>query len=439
MKNLTLRLTLATLISSTLACSKGVQFAEKVIGPDGGGAGGGSLGGGETSVIKPPTISITSRPADQPSNVPSIINYEIIPGDRPIANIICTIDGETVACGEAGGQITLTNNNPGNHQAVIVVTDDQGKTDQETIEWTLYNQLREANKSVSVVGSSNQVDVLFVIDNSGSMREEQANMADRISNFMSRLNGLDWQVAIATTDPYDSTRGDGRILQFPDGSYFLSSINHTATSAQTLFGQTIQRPETGSGNEMGIRASYRAISRAVNPFEFGDYQLAQFFRSSAALSVIVISDEDESGTTLESEGTELQSLVRNSFGVSKLFQFHSIITRPGDTACYSSQSFAGYGLKYEALSNATGGVIGDICAADYGSQLTLIGQSVANTQMTYQLDCVPQDNNGNGTPDVSVTSLSGGSVPTYVINDSKITFSTPLSIGDYNIKYYCPN
>ncbi|HWB81239.1 MAG TPA: hypothetical protein VG755_40020 [Nannocystaceae bacterium] len=60
------------------------------------------------------------------------------------------------------------------------------------------------------VPNSNQVDILFVIDNSGSMGEEQGLIASNISSFFNVLEGAgaDWRVGVTTTDngnPWCST------------------------------------------------------------------------------------------------------------------------------------------------------------------------------------------------------------------------------------------
>src|SRR5690606_34653408 len=95
-----------------------------------------------------------------------------------------------------------------------------------------------------------KVDVLIVIDNSGSMEYEQRNMAQRVRNFISILRGLDWQIGVTTTDPRNVTLGDGRLVPIhgTKNQYIFDSAMDE-DQAQNLLGLTLQRPETGSGTE----------------------------------------------------------------------------------------------------------------------------------------------------------------------------------------------
>ncbi|MEL6180847.1 MAG: hypothetical protein AAFS10_17945, partial [Myxococcota bacterium] len=56
--------------------------------------------------------------------------------------------------------------------------------------------------------STNKVDILWVVDNSGSMCEEQASIREEANRFVQELAdaGLDFQVAVITTDMEDPTQ-----------------------------------------------------------------------------------------------------------------------------------------------------------------------------------------------------------------------------------------
>ena len=55
--------------------------------------------------------------------------------------------------------------------------------------------------SFEVTESKNsKVDILFVIDNSGSMQEEQAKIAQIFSGFIAQVSHMNWRIAITTTD-----------------------------------------------------------------------------------------------------------------------------------------------------------------------------------------------------------------------------------------------
>jgi hypothetical protein len=363
--------------------------------------------------------------------------YNVIPGTSPLHSIECLVDKQPIACKLEGDTLTLTATVAGEHYLQVTVTDENNLQDSDTISWSLYDKFEKVKTPLVVAKEDAQADVLFVIDNSKSMRAEQANMADRISDFIERVKGLDWKIAIVTTDTVNKTNGDGRFLKFPNGAYSLTSALDDKT-AKSYFGKTIQTGVNGDYLEQGIKTTYRAIERYISPKETLDQQNKNFFRKQAALSVIVISDENESGKTSKNQGPELLSLVQKTWGAKKLFKFHSIITRPGDTACLKKNLDRTEGFAYAELTALTGGVLGDICAADYGNQLTVIGQDVANTQNTYELSCSPKDINNDGIPDVRVYAVSNVTIPSFQINGKQIVFSSAPVAGSYSIEYFCP-
>jgi hypothetical protein len=208
--------------------------------------------------------------------------------------------------------------------------------------------------------------------------------------------------------------------------------------ARKQFAGTVQRKESGDSVEQGIRATYLALKRAFSGAKGIDEQHKAFFRKDAALAVIVLSDEDESEKHPENQADNLISSIESWYGKDKLFKFHSIVVRPGDTSCKSASIDHKYGKAYAELTAMTDGILGSICAKDYGNQLQVIGQDVANTQNKFALSCVPKDVDGDGTADVKVVSKTGGGVPNFTVQGETIIFSTAPKAGDYSIDYFCP-
>jgi hypothetical protein len=384
-----------------------------------------------------PSILVVQAPKGNLSVFDALsVEYRVIAGTSPVTDVTCQWNGVRWPCKFDKDRIVLPGAKAGGHKFEIVATDENGLQDRKNLPWTLFEKFKKHISPFNINGKNGQVDILFVTDNSLSMEEEQSRMAQRIASFMDQIKNLDWQIAIVTTDPSHRTYGDGRFLQFPNGEYFLTSKLDVNT-ARDHFGKTIQRNEEGSNTEQGIRAVARSIQRAVKPKEAVDQEHSKFFRSSASLSVVVLSDEDESSGGTLSLGSELLKLVNQTWS-QKVFQFHSIIVRPNDRACLDVFSGHSYGISYAELTDKTQGILGNICDEDYGTQLSMIGQSVVNTQTTYALDCQPKDLDGNGVPDAIVSEAGGGSVPNYTINGDKIVFSKPPGIGQYKIEYYCP-
>ncbi len=365
------------------------------------------------------------------------VEYRVIAGSSPITEVHCAWNGTRIPCKSDKDRLVLPGGKIGGHKFEIIATDENGMQDRKNLPWNLFEKFKKEQTSFGVTKSDRQLDILFVVDNSQSMRDEQKSMATKIASFIDRVKGFDWQIAVTTTDPDHHTYGDGRLQKFPDGSFILNSKLDTALARQ-YFAETVQRSETGSSSEQGIRGTARAIQRSLGSSAQPAHQ--QFFRDQSALSAVVLTDENESGAQPINKGSELVKLVSETWGDDKIFQFHSIIVRPGDTDCKAAATTGEhyYGTAYAAATKLTNGVLGSICEADYGNQLSLIGQTVANAKTTYDLECVPKDIDGDGNPDVKVSATTGIMVPNFSIKNSQLIFSSPPQEGQYNIDYFCP-
>lgn len=308
-------------------------------------------------------------------------------------------------------------------------------------------QYKDYSKIITASEASNKVDVLVVIDNSQSMTYEQTNMAQRFGSFLDRLQGLDWQVGIITTDVTKNTAAttDGKLLQYASNKLLISSQDNFET-AKNYFAQTIQRPETGASYEQGIKASYRALERAANSSDPN----SALIRQNSALSIIVVTDADETGTTSQNNPDELHKYITTTYP-GKSFKFHSIIVKNGDTVCKNDKSSGikadgtsfqnsneTYGTLYTKLSEKTSGIIGSVCLQDYGQQLQLIGQSTSEQIKQTTLDCAPVDRDNNGFADIEIRNVQTNNLITnYTVNGVQISFDQALAVGSYSIDYTC--
>lgn len=274
-----------------------------------------------------------------------------------------------------------------------------------------------------------KIDILFVVDNSGSMAYEQRNMASRLSDFISIVSGLDWQIAVTTTDASNNTYGDGRLVNLSGqtDSYILNS-SMDENSAQQILGNTIQRSEVGGSSEQGIYATRRAIERSIA----SDNPKNRLVRSDAALAVVLISDEDESRAEAKNSPKNLISYIDQQYSSRKSFTFHSIISRPGDMNCLRGEGKT-EGHRYHEISKLTGGIIGDVCAADYSSQIKGIAEGIKKSAQSIALSCTPLQS--VNTP--IVVTQNNQPVQNFTINGKNLEFTSEMPVGDYDVSYYC--
>jgi hypothetical protein len=154
---------------------------------------------------------------------------------------------------------------------------------------------------------------------------------------------------------------------------------------------------------------------------------------------LVVTDADETnpkGTEVQNMPETLINLISSTW-TGKLFSFHSIIVPIDDSVCKSKDGNEGYGYNYASVSKLTGGIMGTVCATDYGTQLKDIGKSTQELVLSVALNCVPLDVNGDGTPELSVVTADGSQPPAYTFEGSRVKFATPLPVGRTKLTYNC--
>lgn len=244
-------------------------------------------------------------------------------------------------------------------------------------------------------GGNPAVDILFVVDNSGSMADEQAKLGDRIKNFLSHLDGVDWQLGITTTDVSNGSYGlRGSLLTWEGtGSKILTK---DVTNFEKTFLKTVVRKETSdcshdcpSGDEQALKAVMLAMDKRNSTN-------AGFFRLNADLAVVFLSDEDEmsTGPVNATKPEDVLAHFRSIWGDTKRMDAYGIVIAPGDTACYNEQYSSGgnFGTHVASLVDKTRGLLGSICDQDYGSTLGQIGDRVLTLLTSFELTKKPMMN-----------------------------------------------
>ncbi|WP_413574879.1 hypothetical protein ACLVWU_11600 [Bdellovibrio sp. HCB290] len=307
-------------------------------------------------------------------------------------------------------------------------------------------KLQAFSQNVEVKANAD-IDILFVVDNSGSMAEEQKNFSSKINGFMNIIKDANWHVALTTTDPRTTTPapdktarawGDGQFRPFDSdtGSLFvLKASQHSLNDAQTKLSAAINVGLLGDGSERAINSAYRAIERTANTPANQD-----FFREKSKLVVIAISDEDECSngkcaTTPEKSVPEnLVKMVQSRFGVDKVFMFNSIARAATDANCKTAVLTP----IYESMAKLTGGLMGSVCAADYTSILTSMGVKTVELVKSINLGCNPVDADKDGELDFALVDTKGQKVATgYSISGTTVTFAANLPEGSYTAAYMC--
>lgn len=280
---------------------------------------------------------------------------------------------------------------------------------------------------------SNKVDILWVLDSSVSMVEEQARVQNGAADFIDHLDttGMDFHLGVITTDveaaDADALIGSPAYLTADDPDYVES------------FKSRVNVGTDGEQMESGLEAAVRAVTSPLV-----DGANAGFLREDARLSVIVVSDEDDcsdfgamaSGDNFDcyQDGAPLTAvadivdMLRDAKGIdahSSLLQLSGIIGPPVASDCPSATP----GDRYQQAIDEVGGLDANICEADYGGIMDSLGLVASGVQSVFNLAHVADPasiqvtvTDGDGTSHDVAESATEGWVYASGTNVSRLTF-----------------
>jgi hypothetical protein len=135
-----------------------------------------------------------------------------------------------------------------------------------------------------------KVDVLLVVDNSCSMIDEQQKLAGNFDNFIEQFltAEVDYQIGIVTTDMTDPDQS-GRLV----GETKIITADLPIDEARQVFQDNVKVCSQGSGFERGLAAAEAALIDHITGDPNNPGPNEGFLRDDAALSIVIVSDEDD--------------------------------------------------------------------------------------------------------------------------------------------------
>ncbi len=223
-----------------------------------------------------------------------------------------------------------------------------------------------------------KVDVLFVVDGTGSMEEEQESFADAADAFVDVLDGLElsYQLGVTSTDPEQ----DGALLGRPWIITGAASDPSRALADALLVGTSSPPPAAG------LYAASRALSD-VQGLNRG------FRRADAGLHVVFVSDgDDESDAWLgDDPAAAFLAILEADAATSGRAARASAVVGDVPGGCSGETGTAEAGVRYTAVAEATGGAVGSICAADFGAIALALADAAVEWQSVFPLQATPED------------------------------------------------
>lgn len=263
-----------------------------------------------------------------------------------------------------------THEMPAEHQARLLIHHNSEGTPSEV---TLLGNSAPVGVATDVFTqlAGPKADILWVIDDSCSMFDEQARLIANLSQFIAYADSLnaDYQMAVVDTDGTSPFAG---IFEqcFPHPRIISNSYADSVTREEA-FECLFSLGVSGSGVEAGLAAAKAALVRATaadqDPVRNRN---AGFVRDDAKLVVVIMSDEED-------QSNESDDLLRDYFLAIKpnrrdLVRINAI-AGPVFEACPTGEQAAMPGYRYFNMTQETGGQFFNICLEDWQPLLTNLG------------------------------------------------------------------
>lgn len=318
---------------------------------------------------------------------------------------------------------------------------------------TTYSLLQDGetfNQASSTVNT--KIDVLWIVDNSGSMLSSQQNLVANFPEFINKFTekAFDFQVAVNASDAYLAQsplwtnyynqnptpsyyEGQSQSLKgkFRDGVGANHSGFHVITPATPNLAQTFVTNAMLGTNGRGDERSFQAMEQSLlsshnQPFVRTD--------QGGFLAIILLTDEDDfsnpATTAYESYVAQLTPVsyyvslldaVTGTSGASKRYNVNTISVP--DQTCLN-QIFNGaqkIGQRVQALADATSGMKLSICG-DFAEQLAELANNIVQLSTKFSLGTKKP------IPSTIVVTVNGVVVPTagwfYEQPTNSIVFNT---------------
>jgi hypothetical protein len=226
---------------------------------------------------------------------------------------------------------------------------------------------------------NNATDILFTVDNSCSMGQEQTAMAVNFAAFLQIIQALDIDYHLGVTDT-DVSGGQGYLV----GS--VPIITSSTPDPAGEFSANVNLGTSGSAIEQGFETAHMALDMAYN----GTGNTG-FLREDAGLRVIFVSDEQEQSSSILGWGVGDYVSWFESLKPNPEHLILSDITG-GMSGCSGAGGNASTASDYVTATAMTGGISASICDPNWVSTLSALGWLSQSFADTFELSQTPVEN-----------------------------------------------
>ncbi len=245
--------------------------------------------------------------------------------------------------------------------------------------------------------AASKIDVLWVVDNSGSMAERRENLARNFGAFINEFtkNAIDYRIAVTTTDTFKEA---GRFVGTP------KILTPTTPNVAAAFSNNVRVGNNGSPFEVGLEAARLSLDLQLQANAGAVLQcqaacptmgqaacrancpttaVFQFLRRDAYLYLIFVSDEED----------------RSSQDVRFFNRYFETVKGVGNDGTVTTAAIMGDvpsnacgatpGTRYKALSALTGGEVGSICDTNFSTTLGKLARNAVGLKRKFSLQAKP--------------------------------------------------
>jgi len=252
-----------------------------------------------------------------------------------------------VSCGPDYGII-------GEHETKIIVVEVPGD-DADTLKGKIWVDSFDQPSSV------NGVDILWVIDTSCSMVNNEPELLLGIDTMMNSLPQTGWRLNMISNDP----------LKVIQDQQFPLVPGDSAQDAKDMY-DNINRGHLEEGFD------------ALRTYMTGNTYAPTWMRNDAALLVVFVSDEEDQSNQTVAEFTSWYSSIRPSVFLASIVHLD-----PADSLCHVNPY---YDTAYNSIdaTNHFGGIIVDICSEDWSAGVADAAVQIKPFEW-YELSYVPSN------------------------------------------------
>ena len=255
------------------------------------------------------------------------------------------------------------------------------KTVQQVVRPAYVDRLEQVPTGTAITERFGQtvdraLDILLVVDDSPSMKDNQLNLSTKLSALLASVEKTNWAIGVTTTGCQNGC--------------LRSLIKKGEPDAKTRFASAVQPGTHGNWVEKGVLNAVRSLS--------SECMTEPWIRENSTLAVVFVSDEDNCSNGLQcghqpyASSSYLLNYLSTIREPGKNARVYGIVWHPNipEDQCKEGKHIA---KIYAELITATKGTYGNICANDYTQTLNQISKDMLeslNSQFILKYEPDPQ-------------------------------------------------